>query len=887
MRRFLLCLGVLLMTLGCVHAQNSAPRSAAVPPPAPLTGDGPHVVRLKNGLTVLVKRDDRFPLANVRLYVRTGSAYENPAQAGISHLLEHMVFKGTEKLGPGEAAKRIESVGGDMNAATSFDYTVYYVEVPDKDWSLGLDTITDMALHARIDPKELTSEKQVVLSELARGEDTPGSRLFESFQGMLFKGTSYEWPIIGFRDTVSKITDADIHRYVAEHYQPQSMLLSVVGKVDPQAVLTRAEAVFGGMANTTAEIEAQPFPLRDIQGPKVTLVPGKWNKVYLGVAFPLPDQNSAQTPGLELLAQVLGGDETSRLYREFKYERRMVDEIDCQAMTLARGGFLYVSATLDRDKVEPFWKALAASLAVLDPATFTDDELARAKLNLESSLLLTKETLSGLASKLGYFQFQGGGLRAEDVYLRALADTGRAQIKELAHDYLRPDRMAAVLLVPENSGLSTESLEQAARKAWPAPVKAKALADAEADKQEILDLPGGSKLVLLPDPTLPYASLSLAWPGGDSLVGAERQGLPALAARVLTRGTKKRNATRIEDFLSDRAAELSASAGRGTFAVSAKYPSRFSEDILGLLREMLTGPTWPAKELALAKQDQAARIHRGEDQPIGLLFRNVHPFLFASGPYSYYQLGKPEQFDSFTVQDLRRFWAEQSREPFVLALCGQFDAERVRDFATTLAKSLEGQAPAVDTASPTWGGTREKILRLPGRNQAHLLTVFPTPGRDDLEAGAGLSVLRAALAGQSGLLFRDLRDKQGLGYTVTAFLWQAPKAGFMAFYIGTEPDKLDQARQGFHKVVEALRAAPLPTEEVERARNILSGEYYQEHQSLAARGGEAAGLLAQGYELDRERKLIQAAQSVTPGQLRDLARRWLDWDRAYEMRVEP
>ncbi|MCM0756430.1 insulinase family protein [Desulfovibrio aminophilus] len=887
MRRILLCLGVLLMTLGCVHAKNTVSQPAGAPPPALFSGDGPHVVRLKNGLTVLIKRDDRFPLANVRLYVRTGSAYETPNQAGISHLLEHMVFKGTEKLGPGEAAKRIESVGGDMNAATSFDYTVYYTEVPDKDWSLGLDTITDMALHARIDPKELASEKQVVLSELARGEDTPGSRLFESFQGMLFKGTSYEWPIIGFRDTVSKITDADIHRYVAEHYQPQSMFLCVVGKVDPQAVLARAEAVFGGMTNTTAEVEAQPFAPRDIHGPQVTLVPGKWNKVYLGVAFPLPDQNSAQVPGLELLAQLLGGDETSRLYREFKYERRLVDEIDCQAMTLARGGFLYISATLDSDKVEPFWKALAASLAGLDPGSFTDEELARAKLNLENSLLLTKETLSGLASKLGYFQFQGGGLRGEEIYLRALADTGRDQLKELARDYLRPDRMTAALLVPEGSTLTAESLEQAARKTWPAPAKASAQADAAAAKQEIVDLPGGSKLVLLPDPTLPYASLSLAWPGGDSLADAEHQGLPALAARVLTRGTKKRNATRIEDFLSDRAAELSASAGRGVFSVSAKYPSRFSEDILGLLREILTSPTWPAKELALAKQDQAARIHRGEDQPIGLLFRNVHPFLFASGPYSYFQLGKPEQFDAFTVQDLRRFWAGQSREPFVLALCGQFDAERVREFAATLAKSLEGQAPAVDTTAPRWGEAREKALHLPGRNQAHLLAVFPAPGRDDLETGAGLSVLRAALAGQSGLLFRDLRDKQGLGYTVTAFLWQAPKAGFMAFYIGTEPEKLDQARQGFHTVVEALRAAPLPAEEVERARNILTGEYYQEHQSLSSRSGEAAGLMVQGYDLDRERKLIQAAQSVTPEQLRDLARRWLDWSKAYEMRVEP
>ena len=188
MRRIpLLVFGILLLTLGC--APLRAPKPAPAETPA-LSGDGPHVVQLKNGLTVLVKRDDRFPLANVRLYVRTGSAYEKPDQAGISHLLEHMVFKGTEKLDAGEAARTIESVGGDLNAATSFDYTMYYVEVPDKDWGLGLDTVTDMALNARIDPQELASEKQVVLSELARGEDTPSSRLFEAFQGQIFKGTS-------------------------------------------------------------------------------------------------------------------------------------------------------------------------------------------------------------------------------------------------------------------------------------------------------------------------------------------------------------------------------------------------------------------------------------------------------------------------------------------------------------------------------------------------------------------------------------------------------------------------------------------------------------------------------------------------------------------------
>jgi zinc protease len=885
MRRIsLLVLAVLLLALGC--AQVRAPRPAAEAAPA-LSGDGPHVVQLKNGLTVLVKRDDRFPLANVRLYVRTGSAYENPAQAGISHQLEHMVFKGTEKLGPGEAARLIESVGGDLNAATSFDYTMYYVEVPDKDWSLGLDTVTDMALHARIDPKELASEKQVVLSELARGEDTPGSRLFETYQAQIFKGTSYEWPIIGFRDTVSGLTAEDIHAYIAEHYQPRSMLLSVVGDVDPAAVVARAEAVLGGLANTVAAAPAAPFPLPRMGGPKVTVIPGQWNKVYLGVAFPIPDQNSAQAAGLDLLAQVLGGDETSRLYRTFKYERRLVDDIDCQAMTLERGGIFSIEATLDRDKVEAFWKELAAWLADLNPGRFTGRELARARLNIENSLLLSKETLGGLASKLGYFQLMGGGLRAEDNYLFQLANADRGELTRLVRDYLRPDQMVAVLLTPENAGLSDKALEAAARKVWPAKAQAASAAEAQGGGQEVLALPGGSSLVLLPDPTLPYAALSLAWAGGDALVGPQHQGLPALAARVLTRGTARLSATRIEDFLSDRATDLNAAAGRSTFSVGAKYPSRFETDVLDLLKQVLEGPAWPSRELALAKADQAARIQRSEDQPLGLLFRQINPFLFASGPYSYYGLGQPDTFRAFTARDLQDFWRKQSRQPFVLAVCGQFDAARIKAFAQGLAKDLSGGAAKPDLAAPAWGQTREKTLSLPGRNQAHLLAVFPTPGRDDFQASAELEVLRAALAGQSGLLFRDLRDKQGLGYTVTAFLWQAPKTGFLAFYIGTEPDKMGQARDGFRSVVAALRSGLLPGDEVERARNILTGEYYQEHQSLGARSNEAASLLVQGFDLDRDKEIIAAAQKVTPETLRDLARRWLDWDKAYELRVEP
>ena len=200
---------VLVLAAGCQATHMKQPSAeqklpdAALPSLAETASGETHVVTLQNGLRVLIKEDDRFPLASIKLWVHAGSGYETPDIAGISHLLEHMVFKGTEKRAMGEVAMEIESVGGNLNAGTSFDYTVFYVDMPHDQWKLGLDTITDMAFHPLIDPQgNLESEKKVVLEELERGEDTPSRKLFKTLQSMIWKGTSYEWPIIGYRETV-------------------------------------------------------------------------------------------------------------------------------------------------------------------------------------------------------------------------------------------------------------------------------------------------------------------------------------------------------------------------------------------------------------------------------------------------------------------------------------------------------------------------------------------------------------------------------------------------------------------------------------------------------------------------------------------------------------
>ena len=188
--------------------------------------------------------------------------------------------------------------------------------------------------------------------------------------------------------------------------------------------------------------------------------------------------------------------------------------------------------------------------------------------------------------------------------------------------------------------------------------------------------------------------------------------------------------------------------------------------------------------------------------------------------------------------------------------------------------------------SPQWNDKRSEDLHLPDRNQTHILQVFKTPPMDSADI-AGLKLLRAILAGQSGILFNELRDKQGLGYSVTAMLWQSPATGFMAFYIGTYPDKADQALEGFNKVVSDLRENLLPEEALERGKSLLEGEYYQDHQSLSSRSREAASLNTLGLPLDNNRSDIERARALSAEDLRELARKYLNPGTSYLMRVTP
>lgn len=876
----ILLLGILLLPQLAAAAPQAAPANPST------SGNDTMLVRLKNGLTVHIIRDSRFPLVCTRLFVGTGSANETAEQAGISHVLEHMVFKGTEKRPKGQVARDVESLGGYLNAATSFDKTWFITDMPAKHWKTGMDVVKDMAFHPSLDPAELEAEKNVIVSELKGGDDTPTRRLFEDLQVAGLAHTVYGRPIIGFEKTIRAVTADDLRAYIRTWYQPQNMMLLVAGDIDPKAVLAHAEELFGDLKNDTILPEPAPVQLEGAAGgPRVEVTYGPWNKVYLGIALPAPALGDQRSIDLDVLAYALGGDGTSQFYRKYRYEKQLVDSISVGNMSLNRAGLFYMVAQLDADKVEPFWQEFTRDLAALDAGKITPDVIERARFNYEDGMDRASETLDGLTSWKATVQFELGGPRGEANVRHALAAVDSARLRQAQDLWLRPDQVRVRVLAPEKAKLP--DLDAILQRNWPAPAveRQKAAAAAEkVGKREIVDLGQGRTVILQPDRTIPYVSLEILRPGGNALLKPADQGLAQLTAATLTDGCGTRDLDAMERFVAERAASLSASAGVQSFTVSLTGPARFNADYFALLGDLLHKPTFAEKDVRRQADTLKAALVRRQDNPMSFMGSKINGFLFPGGqPYGFDGLGTAENQDRFGPGDVQAFWKQQNAQPWILSVAGDFDREKVLAFARSLPVPT---APAVDVPQPTWGADKRLPLSLPGRQQAHLLLAFHAVPLDHPDAPA-LMLLESVLSGQSGLLFNKLRDEQGLGYTVTAFYRSLPEAGFMAFYIGTTPRNLDVARQGFSGIIKDIKTDLLPAELLAKGLNRMEGSYYRGRQSLGARADEAASERLLGQPQDFQKRLLEKAAKVTPEQLREVARKYLLVDKMYEVTLLP
>ena len=291
-----------------------------------------HKTILDNGLTVLVKEMPGNRVATVQIWVKAGSVYENTEEAGITHFIEHMIFKGTETRGPGELAGAIEGVGGRVNAYTSYENTVYHATLSAVHWEMAFEVLADAVMHSVFDPFELEREKKVVLEELSMRYDRPNIRLFHDLMATSYTRHPYRLPVIGNEEAINNYSYDKLVEYIDKHYYPQNLTVVVAGDVNSQDVIAKVNDIMGSQPRGDSETASLPAePVQDEA--RFFTIKADIMQPQMALAIPISKFDSPDTPVLDVLAQIAGHGETSRLYRTLRDEKQLVYGVNASAFT--------------------------------------------------------------------------------------------------------------------------------------------------------------------------------------------------------------------------------------------------------------------------------------------------------------------------------------------------------------------------------------------------------------------------------------------------------------------------------------------------------------------------------------------------------------------------
>jgi len=780
------------------------------------------------GLTVLFKENHHAPVVAVQVWVGVGSADEEKGEEGLAHLHEHMLFKGTKKRGVGEIAKAIEAAGGDINAWTSFDNTVYHVVLASRHLDLGLEVLADAVQNASFDPQELEREKKVVLEEIKRTRDMPSRLIGDLLFGDAYQKHPYRHPILGSEASVAGATQKDIQRFFKKHYRPERMTLLVVGDMQPQAVLKKIRQLFpkkplsGGQARRARTKEPGQRKLR------VKLIRDDIQEVHFALGWHAPAAKDPQVPPLEVLAVALGQGESSRLNLGLRHGLNLVNDIYAYLYAPRDPGLFMVGGSCPPGQLLAALRQLSTEIVRMSNLPATAAELAKAKTMIENDTLYLQETVEGTARRLGAYQTLIGDPSYGDVYISRVMAVTPEDIKTAAQTYLTPENLSLVVMLPDKASKKID--EASIRRALKEGVSAAAAAkDKAAPEKEVtrVKIKNGPLVLIQEDHTNALVSMRGVFLGGVRYEKKANNGINNFLAGMITRGTPNRSAEDIAREMDAIAGSIDGFSGRNTFGLRAECPSRYFNRALDLFADCLLHPAFEEKELKRERELVLEEIRSREDNLSGLAFDLFASTLFKTHPYRMPVLGTRQS----VVGIRRRSFKEYMRKYYtpdrmVLSVVGDIDGRQVlkrikKLFTVKKPRRKAGAAVPTIQLEPPPKKIR-RAVRHRSRAQAHLVLGFMGTNLTSKDRYA-LEVLMAVLAGQGGRLFVELRDRMSLAYAVSGFSLEGIEPGYVAIYLGVDPNRVEEAVEAVRDQLHEAVATPIKKTELDRAKQYLIG----------------------------------------------------------------
>ncbi len=814
---------------------------------------------LPNGLTIIVQEDRSAPVASVQAWCATGSIDEDQhLGAGLSHILEHMLFKGTKTRGKNEIAQKIQDVGGYINAYTSFDRTVFWIDVPKDGVTTALDILADAMMNSTLPPEEYQKEQEVIRREFAMGMDDP-----DRVAGLLLFATAYQrhpyrFPVIGELEIYNQLTQEQVMQYYKTRYVPNNLTFLVVGDVDAQKVRQQLTELF------------KPYPEKSLQPVFVPAEPPQLGRrevhqefstelTHLSLAWHIPEVTNPDVPALDLLSTILGDGRSSRLYRRVREEAGLAFSISAFSYTPGDPGLFGIDATVDPKKRDAAEQLALRIVDEVKQTGVTAEELAKAKKITLSHHLGALTTMRGQASDIGSNWLLTRDLNFSRHYLDAVQKVTLDDIKRVAANYLTENNLTVVSLNPKGSLTGKAEAE-------------KPVAAGEIQK---FDLSNGLRLVVREDPRLPLVGMGVVFRGGLLAETPQTNGITRLMAKVLLKGTKTRTAEQIANEIEAVGGSISSDAGNNSFSVSVDVMKPDVKLGVDLLSDVLLNATFPEKAVAREKEIQIAAIQQEEEQLTTVARNIMRQALFPQHPYALRSNGSVEAVRRLTQKDLLEF-----RDRYVVAkngviyVFGDVKAAEVKQLIEqTLAKMNPGALALTDAKASVPLGKPETVESRKDKAQGVIMVGFRGASMSSPDRYA-LELIDEASSDLGSRFFVRIREQMGLAYYVGASQMQGLVPGLFAFYLGTDPQKIEPVKTALLDEIHKLANDGLTPEELARAKKKLIGQQEIANQSNDAFGYHCALDELYGLGFDYYKRLEHDVNAVTLEDIRQVAARY-------------
>lgn len=805
---------------------------------------------LANGLTVLTKEIHTAPVVSVQVWYRVGSRNETQGLNGISHQLEHLLFKGTQSR-PIQFGRLFSALGSASNAFTSYDMTAYFGTVSSDKLEALLVLEADRMRHSLINEEQLETEKRVVISELQGYDNSPEYRLSEVVMRQAFPGRAYGLPVGGTKTDVERFTLSQVRNYYDTFYRPDNAVLTVTGDFEPDVLKSIIEKTFGAIASQPPSIPVENLPPsqenlapRDRPTTPIQLQqPGSASLIES--VYPIPDVQHPDVPVLDVLDAVLSVGRNSRFFQTL-IEPGLASQVSSYSAALMEPGWYNISASLIPEQaIADVDRILLKTIEDIQKTLISDEELERAKQQLMTHFIMSNREIDSQASQLAYSEIVTGDYRYSDRYLANIQQVSAADVQRVAQTYLNAEQRTVGYFEPtqfdEDAEMGNVSAQQTVENFTPSePVDpaevAQYLPSFSAVKgsttqalPQTFTLPNGLQILMLSDPSSPTVTLNGNIQAGNGFDLLTKPGVASLTAETIMGGTQTNDALALAKRLEDRGAGLDFSAFREGVEVEGHALAMDLPLLLQTLAEVLQQAVFPESELELSRKQIISSLHMELDDPARLGRRTLQQKLYPPN-HPFHVFPTIETMQAITQADVLAFYQQRyTPKHTVLALVGDFEIVKVQALIQT--HFGDWDAPAIESALPTPtvalpSTTHQIQVPLPGKSQSITYMGYPGIERRDRRYHAAI-VLNQILGGDtlSSRLGTEIRDRQGLTYGIYSYFAAGQIAGPFIIEMQTAPEDTEQAVDSTLKLLQNLRQSGISEAELNAAKRSITNSY--------------------------------------------------------------